>query len=813
MKKIAAVICIIMLLLSSCCVFASSNNSDLAELKALGIVSANITEENENTPAAWEEVFFAVRNIAGNDIANSVEELFDTQKPVRYADLCRIAVKILRYEQFAIVQGGTDTAYTEVAELCGITKGALGAPDAVLTKGQMVKIFHNIVFDEFNEVVYSLRDGGLFAVMENSSRESMLADKFGISIYTGKVADINLKKQTIVLSSMKNKYKNNPISITDGQNAAYEVSENINPYEFDHMRVAVWVNENNVITNIFPIKGVSSKYGYISSVNGDMKETSSYSVNHMKRLTFTDEEEEYDVSENAQMKYDGVYTASPKNITGKFVKIVMYNDEVEYIECWNLTEGGLITAVEGNTFFYNEGIYSKKFEELSRFNQSVYFIGGRIADRSEIKTGSVFSYFIDDDFILMVISEKKLYETFKTINVSGNKIQLGSNVYFKQKDTYFSKDGSIYRKNMYDDILGDLVTAYFAPNGRIAYVSADKDKFTEFYGIVTGAETDDLDEHGKIRLIVLEKEPKEKVFKYTKNTDFSDIKIDELKVSAKDLSGSGIYYFRTLKESEDVLQSVSRPKWFEGYGEQAIAEITTFDSYSGSIARATVNDKRIYFTGSKLVAIYEDEGEFKVKYMTWMELHGRQTDGAKIAFYSQGKTEYPEIALITGELSKVGSYYSKYGIVTAKENIINEKGEQCVSLTIVSDAVKNYSISKAEAEKIPLYSLITYYDEIKFSESQIRLKNVEASLTDDYSTWGAPFESGVIDTVAGSRVYFNNGEALYFNQSGYFIVALDADTQNDRLRFKPATAADMQNGDTVYYYAQSGQIDIAVVIS
>jgi len=350
-------------------------------------------------------------------------------------------------------------------------------------------------------------------------------------------------------------------------------------------------------------------------------------------------------------------------------------------------------------------------------------------------------------------------------------------------------------------------------DGKIAYVSADSDKFTEFYGIITGVESDIFDECGRIRIVVLENEPKDRIFQYNKNTDFLDVGIDEIKSSSKDLSGSGIYYFRTLKESEDVLQSVSRPKWFEGYGEQAIAEITTFDSYSGSIARATVNDKRIYFTGSKLVAIYEDEGEFKVKYITWMELHGRQTDGAKIAFYSQGKTEYPEIALITGGLSKVGSYYSKSGIVTAKENIINEEGEQCVSLTVVSDSIKNYSISKAEADKIPLYSLITYYDEIKFSANQIRLNNVEASLSGEHGTWGTPFESGVIDTVAGSRVYFNNGEALYFNQSGYFIVAHDAESQNDRLRFKPATAADIQNGDMVYYYAQSGQIDIAIVIS
>lgn len=42
---------------------------------------------------------------------------------------------------------------------------------------------------------------------------------------------------------------------------------------------------------------------------------------------------------------------------------------------------------------------------------------------------------------------------------------------------------------------------------------------------------------------------------------------------------------------------------------------------------------------------------------------------------------------------------------------------------------------------------------------------------------------------------------------------LNEDSQNDKVRFKPATTAAIQNGDTIYYYGDSGQINIAIVIS
>ncbi len=815
MKKLTALMCVFILLLSSCNIFALQGNSELNELKALNLTPSSVTQENGNEPAVWEEIIFAAEKIAGVDIVHYIEEKCNTKSEVRYADLCRIAVKILGYEQFAIGKGADDQAYVDLAELCGITKEAITYKDDILTKNEMVTIFHNIVFDNFNDVCYSLRDGDLIAVMENSKNDSLLAEKFGISVYTGTITSVNLEKNTMVLSAIKNKYEDNPTIIAEGTSVSFEVQKTIDLYEFEHMKVAVWVNKDEEVTNIFMLKGSSVKYGYISSVNGDMNEDASYSINYMKRLTLGYEEEEYDISPSAIMKFNGKATVSPKKVTGKFAKIVMYDEEISYIECWELSNGGLITEIDGNILYYNQGIYQKRFNDLSQYTKSVYIIGDRCSDKAEIKTESVFNYYIDGNFIIMVLSEKRVYETLTSINESGKRIQLGGNVYMKEKDTYFSKDGKTFKKNLYNDVLGTEVMAYFAPNGKVSYVSSTKDNYVEFYGIVTGFNTDIFGEKGEIRLIVIGSDLTENMYEFTEKTDFADITTKELEEKVKDIEGKGIYYFKIDKNYPTVIKAISRPKWFEGYGEEAIAEVSTFDSYSGLIARATVNNKRIYFTGSKIIAVYEDDEGFKARFITWMELHGRQTEGegVKIAFYSQGRTEYPEIALITGGVNKIGSYYSRKGIVIGKELAINEKGEECVSLEILSDGVKKYNTSVQEANKIPLYSLINFYDEIKFSNSQIYLESVDAILSGDYTTWNDTFQSGIIESVAGTRVYFADGEAMYFNQSGYFIVSYDSETQNNKLRFKVATTADIQNGDTIYYLGESGQINMAVIVS
>lgn len=845
-KRILSVV--LAILLMTCCIpTMAADYNDF--LKNINVIPGNFLADEQNVTRA-EFAYMVASVVAGGEIEASDTRFSDVSKsdigsghieflanlgiingygsgefgkddPLTFETAYIILMRALGYSNL-MNQNLSISNYTELASIVGLDTVGHINKDGYVSKSGATDIIYDVITAELKKVTYfNSKDGNVELGLDSASSttQGILAENFGISAYKGVISDVDTLKYNIKFTVKKNLYQNNPVFLSNGVVKTYTVSSNLNIYEYNKVPVTVWVNEDDVVLHIAPDKDVDVRYLNILSVNGD-DAAKGYATSQITRMTFLDDEEEYDVSDEATYKYNGKDYVGQITLAGKYARVVMQNDEVIHIETWDLEEGGIITEVTTTELRYIKGAQTSIIRNFNNYDKKMFFIAGRCASSSELKTDSLFYYYSNEDYIVIVVSEKVI--TDKLISKSDKNIEIGNSILNCGEPLYCLNNNGVYEKVSSSDsivpLFGKIVKAYVAHNGKVLYIKPDDGQVitSSFYAAVTGVEEDSMsDNEGEIELLVLEQNIETKRFKLNEKTRYNDnLSMNDLANTARDLTGKGIYEFKVSEKGN--VTSVSKPEAFYGYGTDTVSvKITSFSTLSGT-ASVKIGSNPIYFTGVPIIAIYDKDGKMSATKIEWSELSSRSVpSGVTLTFFGKGKLSTPSLVILTGALNEIGGTKVLGGVVTDKFITVNESGEQKVNIVVAtSQGKKEYSVTQEVADTLKKYTFIRYVEDTKLSESDIYIRKTW-DVSGYHETWqdsstNMQMLKGTVDMADDKRICFEDGTAIFMHPSNFQIMCVDESSPNKR--FDAYSVDKLVKGDTIFYHKDSEGIKFILAV-
>lgn len=779
---------------------------------------ADVTEEN--VYSGYIEYLAGAGVLSGTQGAN-----FNPDAPADINMVNKILVCALGYGSLAESMGGYPNGYNIIAQELGLHKN-IYADGGYITKSSASVIIENALLEEIPSMQIAVRDGKLSVYPDSQATKRVLCDVLKYSAYTGTFTKVNYSENTAVFTVKTNKYSQNKIALTVGSEYVLDAGEGINFAEYEQVPVTIWVNDKEEVINIITSKNTDVLYGYIEKINGNSKNDANYPASNIEDVTLVGAEEEYDVAENLTVKYNGEITNLPVKLCGRFTRLVMVNDEVICIESWDIKEGGLITNIDFEISYTHGDNQGYKISDILTKKNIRVFIDNKPANYKDIRANSVFDYYETDETLVLVVSEEVYSDKLKSYSPFTS-VQIGDLICKADGKVYVSTDGKLFKENTnIDKLLGETVYVYIAPNGYARFIvnAESVPNKDSFYGIVSGVESDIFGETANIELYKVKGANIEKgIYSIDFDKMISGITIDELIKNAKSISKNCLYKFDV--NSDNKILSISKPKTFYGLNDNA--EYTVAGWVSDSSAYFAIDGVRVYLDSlAPITYVYSDEEGFKVSSITWNTIKGKNANGAKLSFYGEEKTAYPEFIFMSGGASGIYKSTSLYGVYTGYTEGLNDKGEPCkIARIITNSGAKEYRLDdetiKLMEEETGGAGLVMVYTEHNYSSSgnEISYDSTVCKLSDKSAAWETKdtvnvdgLHEGTIDTIAGNRVYFDDGTAYYMTHESSYksIVSVNDNTPGER--FKKIELKDIKPGDKVYYYLVSGSIYSIILV-
>lgn len=827
MRRIVTILICVLLLFSNC-VFAAHTSFDT--LSALNAMPSEFSSEKGEQAVTREEFAYIVSRIIAdeektpkdtrfNDVssANSysgyIEFLadagiisgesgsaFNPKGALNVHMACKMLVCVFGLEDIAVKNGGYPYGYYDIANNFGLLKGVAVAADGTLSQNDVAKLVENALFAEPGEIYMKLNDGSILQ-LEN---EMLLYKTFGVRIYNGTITEVFQDKCAAMFTATSQKKKVFDEEIKIGVNTYVDADSSIDLNKWENVPVTVWINSENKIIYAYPQAGIEVRYEYIDSVNGDIRDGALYNIGAVSRLTMRYDDDEYDVASNTQLKYNNKMTVSAVPLVGNYAKVVLENDEVFYIESWEMEEGGIITSASAFEIAYTKGRTENfKIKEIDKFENKKIFIDGRSADISELKTDSVFFYNISGDSIAITATEKVIVDVFDSYNAGEIKI---GNASYKYRNVYYSEDGVSFKEDKnFTVLLGGNVKAYLAPDGYILYLKPEQENTSgvnKFYGVVTGVLIDNLDDKkAQIRMFRVDgNSPEEVIYEVDDKTVYYDeINLKTIKENAKNLDGKCVYYFELNYSGK--IKSIRTPYDFEGF--EGTSSITSSFA-NGEAQIKAANGKNVFFEDKKITVIYEKNGEFKVGMYSWSTFNQRDpVNVVYVNFYGNGEiASLPTMILMTGDFKGVGNKTLYHGIVTDISDGINAEGEPCKNVTFVEKSTKTYQLDPLEVNDLKLYDMVAFYDGQLFSDCEIYKTGTHIHLPNVINSWKdkSPLKVGYVNFIDSRMIRLQNGEAYYFNKTVNYFAEME-ERPNGEYKVSAISYTDIMPGDRVIYVA------------
>jgi len=768
------------------------------------------------------------------------ESLYSPQSNVTAEMAYKVMVSILGYNQIAEQLGGYPEGYAKVADILGFTTN-LSFKEQYLTRDGALKIAHYVLTNCFDELLYFSSNGEITVTTDSKNEFAVLGDRHKINVYTGYVESVpNTGYVNIRIDG--NKYDTNPEMLAKGYLAKFEANDK-NLREFEGTNVTVWVNDENKIVYIALKRKSDIKYGYIYSVNGITNAEGIPSIASLEELTLINDEEDYDISQDVKVRYNGKIVTDSVKLEGNFARLVFQNDEITFIETWDLKEAGLITEMSAEYIQYTKGVTpGLRLKDLDQYKNKRFYIDNAPAGEGHIKADVVFDYYASGDDLVIVASEKKIVDEF--YSYSSSTVEIGDSIY-KYKNLYYSDGAGFKADDGFINLISTDVSAYIGPDGYVRYIKLnDLSKLTNrtFYGVVDGVNTDVFNEEAEIKVWVYGDEIVKQTLKVNEKTRFLDgLSIEELGRNAKNVSGNGVYLF-TLNAKGNVSE-IEKPIPFYGYGvditekdKRVSQSITTMDSDTNAyipVSYQIPNDatddpddllsisKRLYFKNAPMMALFNKDGVFTVEKTSQSAIIGKSGMSVTLTFFGdENKSPLPSMVLLTGDLSSLGSVYTQYGILTEKSIVINNDGEERVDLYITKgdSTPRVYSVTKEYAATLPDYALLAFFEETVFSENDINVTSI-ISLEGNPSNWELTstenqvgLHEGKFERIESKRLYLE--DTAYYMHPGTSGKPIVRYTENGGKRtIQVIDAAEIMPGDYVYYYLASGGLVRAVIVA
>lgn len=850
MKKLLTILISAILLLSCMSGFAAEKD----ELSAIGADTAILNSDGNEYITRAEFAHLSARLIDSEEKTAHVSPFDDVNQSDKYAgDIqflknmgiiggaydnmflpdekltleasYKIVSNVMGYESLALSLGGFPNGYVRLALETGLSLNT-ESKDGFLTKNGAVKMISYALTAKLHNFSYIVRDGELEMIPSNTADTTLLA-KLGISAYTGFAEGEGNTKGSLIFNVLKNKYDSNPEYLEGGTKLILKLPEGYDSYGFEKLNVLVWVNENDEIIYIQPLKNNNVYYGYIDSVNGKTDDVG-YGIKYISRITLLNDEEEYDVAEGAELKFNGKETTAAAKLIGNFAKIVIINDEITYIESWEAEEGGIITSKANDELTYiKKENGTVKLKDIDSFNTKLVFINGKVSSFDNIKPDSFFEYAIFDDMIMLNVNETVVTDVLNSVNFSGGEITIGG-ITYKMKDLYHSLDGTSYtnEKNL-SSLFKTTVKAYFSQSGHVRYIAPENTEETskiKFFGVVLGTKSDTFGENREIKLYrIYDDSFKEETYKVSEKAELNSIEWTTIQRSAKNLDGEGVFEFSV--NADGLITEISYPRLFEGFG-TATRNYSTGSFTSVGTPYVTINGKALYFPGSKMVCLYELDGKFSIGTIDWMtSLYGQSlSESLTLSFYRDDSDgTYPALVIITGGVNKIAYRESRFGMYAGYSESLDTNGDKCFNVHVYTGQ-KEYKTFKVTEDFIKTnfkdvkYGLLTYKDEYLFAENKISVsslidlsaESVDWTLVSEENKSG--MHKGTIKRVDNNRLWLSNGEIYFMNglTSTRLFFELNENMPSDRA-LKVIDYTDLTPGDEVYYYL-SGSLTVSVII-
>ena len=846
MKKITAILIAVIMLFASLSVSAGV----VEDLKSLSVLPENVYfgDDSEDLITREEFAYITAKIMSGLDyeakdtvfadvkadnpysgyidylkniniVSGTDGAAFNPKGYIEVSAANKMLVSVLGYGARAESNSGYPVGYDTIATELRLYKN-VAVSGKYLTRYNAATLVHNALMTE-------TMDG-----LGNKS-DMLLSSYLKISAYDGEIIDADTFTRTATFKVNNTKFAASGKYLAEGETCDLLSINTVNVADYERVPATVWVNEENLIVNIIPQKNVEIKYGYVYSVNGDKRETSSYLPSNIDEIFFTNEEDEYTTSNDLIVKYNGNYTESPVKICKKFIKAVIIADEIKYIESWDIKHGGLIESIGANDIVYTNGTATGcKFVNTVSQKKIKVFINNKSSDLADLKPESVFDYYEKDDELVIVASEKFFDDYFSSYS-AGNYIEIGNTICELDGDVYTStREGEFVKNTDIISLMNRDVRAYISPAGYVKYiVSQDAiSQNDEFYGIVTGINENHFKEILELKMYkIVGDTVTEEVYSVSDHVRYLDIGgLDEIKssIASKD-TGASLYVFKLNGNGKII--SVKKPTYFYGTEEaegdsNPITNNTNQDQYGWIWSGSDKKRIQVYSTQT-LMHLSMDGSDLVVTPLKWSTLSGRTTSGGnlKFKFYGEGKEETPDLMFCFGTVDK---FYKtsdrKTGLYLGRTVAIDEEGEKYNKIKVMtSSGTQTYSVTTEVGDTIEAATggtgIISYSIGLINSKSDIMYTSTIAKLGSTHDEWineNTTLHFDVIEKKAGKRIYFENGDALYgdalyMNDSALCVELNEGSTKN---RFTRISANELKTGDTIFYRIGESLITQVIVV-
>lgn len=825
MKKILSIFPVLLIVFGLLTVYADAPTAEYNLFKDLGFLPESITVDKLEDAATREDFAFIASKLmklgnvprkdtafddvkSGNPYSGYISAMLDLgimepvsenefypEGPAKLNDAYMAALEMLGYKG---MRNDTELANSLVIRH-NLHRGVTAFGKSGVTNSGLIRLFYNVIESEMPE--YRLANGT--EQYELSQKRYYLRNSLNYSVYHGEIIEVFGKDRSVRMTVSGNKYNYNYNPLKAGTVSTFSVSEGLDPYKFLHAPVTVWVNSDDVIVSVDFGKNTEVKYACVYSVNSDDNKEHAYSADYIDEIVLSGDDEVYTASNDMKLYYNFSKTSKPVNIIGNFARIVIHKGEITSMDVYDLAEGGIIRSITDNSIGYTRGAVSiARLNDIGLYDERFVYIDGKYCDISELKTDSVFYYYSNDDYLVLVATEKKVTDVLHDVGVGKTTLDIGNITYTADK-VYFSTDSKTFGLNVdFSHLLNKTVDAYFTPFGDCLYVQPSNGGSIasgKRLGLLVAAKTDAFDET-TVKILFLEPSVETRTYALSNKVKTEDgLVLSEILNNVNTVNGELVLDY-VIKN--DKIVSISKPKHFEGFAESFPIALFPDNAGFSQICEADLYGtiQTIYLGDSRITFLVEDDGELTARDVEWRKLYGADTTGCMAQVFGYEGNSDVRLALICGNTAKISPKDSYYGLALSKMNVVDGDGNPSIKLKILeqSGATVSYQIPEDEGKNLPGTFFVQYVVGGVTRESDEMMIQNYVDLTGDITNMsGAGMLVGTITAIDDKRIFFDTGRVFYINEKCTYY---DRVGYPGNFRFTVMDSGELNVGDTVAYY-------------
>ena len=580
------------------------------------------------------------------------EKMFYPSRSVSIAEAAAMAVRTMKAEPIAKVRGGYPDGYMEIARDSYILNDTSG--NANITKADAAMMIYNM----YNAYKYNTSYDGDKISYGKSSDTTVVEDLLNVKKYRVDFLNTNSSDNSIEVEYIGGErrgeteklyaVKKIDVSLIGGSGYIY-VSKDTSEIVFVEVK-----------------KGSDVQFDYIDAVNR-LENISPVQAGSIDYIHLKNAGKEYKVAENATFYYeDKKVTTEAYDYIGKFVKVIVQDDEIIRVDAYPLKEGGLVryAVTEELRFDVSEDV--THWYNMNDFSTlEVYIDGIKVDGILDLRENYVFDYWYDkqQNKMMIVASSRAAYGTVtgytnKTIKIDGVTYDIDPSTCCN-----FDIKADEYKQGVdYSDISGQKISAYFSDDMMVRFIHIDTvNTHTDVVrGVITNAYIEKGTGDKYIKVFHIDDNSGEHTYKVANKLKSGSLSFAYAQSVSQDYEGGGFLEFKLNSDGE--IRNIGYVEYF-GY-------TSTFNEHN--IQNNTVVCGQ--YTGeAKWFLLLNINGEFTVRKTTYSQMQYMHPTGTA-RFVTDYNVRYNPVPQYFMGLGWENSYtaFESYGFVSDIQYVDDE---------------------------------------------------------------------------------------------------------------------------------------------